>query len=120
MGFGVQALRVGSGNEKRLEDVLQQGFIRQHILNGNLSMMKLRRSHHLHGTRNLASAVHTGYASLYFFQRCHNVLCFKLSCDPCHYFLNGLRSIVVDLAGCQRVNDILMLGAHLLEELILA
>ena len=42
-------LRLGLSGEKRLEDMLQHRLIGQHVLDGYLGMVQLRRGDHLHG-----------------------------------------------------------------------
>jgi len=44
-------------SEESLEDMLKHRLVGKHVLNHLLSMMELRGSYHLHGTRNLTGAV---------------------------------------------------------------
>ena len=92
------AFSVGRRYQERLQDVLQHVGVRQHALDSYLRMVQLARGNHLHGTRNLAGALHAGDAGLDFFQRRHRLF-LVLSCYISHGVLDGCRGFIGQLAS---------------------
>ena len=84
-------------SEERLEDVLQQLLVWQHVLYGYLCVVQLAGSYHLHRRRDLARRVDGGDAAFNFFQTWHDFLLFIRSCDIRHHSLDLASGLVVDL-----------------------